>query len=111
MSDRKHSRSSFPRLVHLSSRLTEQQLGELASKLLRGPTDGPWEELVFKLGLSKSDVYKHKTDNVYDVWWPCFKALVQWQRCNYAEATVETILMACQECNIPYTVYEFLLPH
>ena len=111
MSDRKHRRSSFPRLVHLSSRLTEQQLGELTSKLLREPTAGPWEELVFKLGLSKADVYKHKTDRGYNKLSPCFNALVQWQRCNYGEATVETILMACQECNIPYTVYEFLLPH
>lgn len=101
---------SLPRLAHLSSRLTERQLGELASRLLKEPTVGPWEDLVLKLGLSEADVYKHKVNNMYNKWSQCFGALVQWRRRNDREATVETIVMACQQCYISYNVYEFLLP-
>ena len=78
------------RLDYLASEVTERQLSELASNLVKENDETlmellPWEELVKALGLSNADVYRHKEENKYNPWAQCFNALVQWKYRYYKQ--------------------------
>ena len=106
--------TALPRLAELSQIPTDQQLSEFAGNLLKEDPlvagSRQWEKLMINLGSSAGDIFRHKVQNPYNEWAPCFYALVQWKQRQYKEATIERLILARQECNVTHVAYEFLYP-
>ncbi|XP_072041067.1 uncharacterized protein [Amphiura filiformis] len=100
--DEPKSTSPSPRSPHLIPE--DRHLSSLAQKIGQ-----EWHRLAIQLNLTQAEVYKVKEENRHDVWEQIYQMLRMWKRKEGVHATLENLVLACQESEVDYSAYAQLL--